>query len=293
MGPSFARFCVWSLKSIKTFGLGLEYLPHLRKVLFFFDPLYQRSRALSFVKKSLGEHDVLTLPGKSETGCIFLIHGGAFLLPLNGLYLSLALTLREITDKEIILVDYPLLPENPFPHALEKVLACYKTLKKTRPGPVYVLGDSAGGNLALAMTHALKDSRIPLPEHLILFSPWIDLTLSTKSLEERDSLDPLLPVPLMHQVVSLYLGPHPKKTAGTPLVSPLYGDFKDFPPLYVCVGEHEVLWDEIHELSHKFLRSKGRVKLRIGAKEIHDYPVLNPGSSSSQLVFKDLKEILT
>ncbi len=90
-----------------------------------------------------------------------------------------------------------------------------------------VAGDSAGGNLALALVHKLKSENRLLPRGLLLMSPWTDLTASGKSYQTKKEVDPVLDAEYIGQMVHNYAK---GQELENPLISPIFGDFVDLPP---------------------------------------------------------------
>ena len=137
------------------------------------------------------------------------------------------------------------------------------------PGNILLAGDSAGGGLCLALLMYLRDNEYPLPGGAILLSPWVgkcigylietcihlveDLTMSCESWESNADFD-VVPFPAQDDHLNpifLYLGERMEEYLTHPYASPLFGDFKDLPPLLIQVGDAEVLRDEITLLAHK------------------------------------------
>ena len=103
---------------------------------------------------------------------------------------------------------------------------------------VTVAGDSAGGNLALVLCHRLKQEGRRLPARLILMSPWTDMTASGKSYTERAELDPTITLDYIRAVRGAYAR---DQELTSPMLSPLFGDFRGFPPTLIQAGSNELL----------------------------------------------------
>ena len=112
-------------------------------------------------------------------------------------------------DATVHAVDYRLAPEFRFPAAYDDCVSAYTSLVGdggVNPGSLSVLGDSAGGNLALAVTVAARDRRLPLPARVAMISPFADLTFSGASIEQRRDLDPDVTRALLEFMAADYLG---------------------------------------------------------------------------------------
>jgi acetyl esterase/lipase len=140
-------------------------------------------------------------------------------------------------------IDYRLAPENPFPAGLEDCISVYRWLLENgiAANHIVVAGDSAGGNLTLALLVALRDKGMPLPAGAVALSPATDLTGSSESYISRRHLDPVLSNLGSTTIVSDYITSHDPHE---PYISPLFADLHGLPPILIHVGDHEVLLDD-------------------------------------------------
>ena len=147
----------------------------------------------------------------------------------------------------LLLLDYRLAPEHPFPAAIEDCILAYEWLAALGPEglapaqSMFIAGDSAGGGLTLATLLALRDRGLRLPEAGILLSAFADMTLSGDSLQSEEPLDPIMSPRCLPRFVRLYLG---DANARHPYSSPAFADFTGIPPLLLQVGEHEIIHDD-------------------------------------------------
>lgn len=183
---------------------------------------------------------------KHDKAAILYIHGGGFFCGSSRTYegLSVCLSARS-GGVPVFSLDYPLAPEFRFPAQLESAVAAYQNLLERGYDTIGLVGDSAGGNLVLALTLKLKQLEISPPASVCALSPWTDLTHSGNSVEKNASIDPIIPSQLLHHTANLYVGNYQFLT--DPFVSPLYAckeQLEDFPPLLIHVGENEVLLDD-------------------------------------------------
>lgn len=160
---------------------------------------------------------------------------------------------------DVLCFDYRLAPEHPYPAALEDAVAAWDYLMLLGYGAreVIVAGDSAGGNLALALTLSLKAQKRLLPRGLVLMSPWTDLTSSGESFQTKAEVDPVLNAEYIDRMKLAYTQ---GRDLENPLVSPLFGDHRDFPPTYIQVGENEVLYSDARRLYMRLLEEHVSVK---------------------------------
>jgi len=173
---------------------------------------------------------------------LLYIHGGGHIIGSAQHNLSNAIRISKASGMPILSVDYRLSPEHPYPADLNDALTAYHWLlaQGYKPEQIGVYGDSAGGGLALSLTLAAKDEGIPLPGAVMVMSPVTDVTWQGDSRIVLVDTDPVLRSPLKERY-PMWVGEHDPKD---PLISPLYGDYTDFPPLMIQVGTRERLMSD-------------------------------------------------
>ncbi len=189
-------------------------------------------------------------PYNAEPGrAILYLHGGAYTIGSPTTHRGLAGRIACAARARILLIDYRLAPEHPFPAALEDALASYAWLldKGFAPEHLAIGGDSAGGGLTLATAISLRDADRPLPAALFLISPWTDLTFSGHSIKSRANRDPVLTI-TDEWLENPYAGDYP---LDHPLLSPLFADLRGLPPTFIQVGSEEILYDDSARLEAK------------------------------------------
>jgi epsilon-lactone hydrolase len=282
------------LKLIKKMHFPISGLKFMRLAIQAHDFFYHPSPDIMHVKEDIQgvKIEKVYLKQAISNQVIFYIHGGAFIVGMNSLYQKFAEALTRCTRSTVVLIDYGVAPENPFPIGLEQCIGVYQYLLKEdlSPSDIIFMGDSAGGGLVLSTLIAGRDRQIPLPKAAVLFSPWVDLTLSNQALKEMDALDPIIPVDRMNQVVSLYLKEEPPMH---PLASPLYANLKGLPPLFVSLGTHEVLCDEGKALAQRARDAGVPVTLDIQKGMLHVYPLLMPQHPQSKKTLSKIKEFIS
>ena len=197
---------------------------------------------------------------------ILYCHGGGYSTRSSLYARTLTTKLAASTSMDVLSFDYRLAPEHPYPAALEDALKAWNHLMQYGYGArdVLVAGDSAGGNLALALTLKLKEQARLLPKGLLLMSPWTDLAGSGKSYLSKRDADPVLNAGYLDAMKENYLGAqNTQETWADPFVSPLYGDFEDFPPTYIQVGDQEILRSDSVLLYKKMNKAGVNVKIDI------------------------------
>lgn len=179
-------------------------------------------------------------PGNTQI--ILQLHGGGYIAALRNAYFQWAVQYSKIAGLcRVLTLDYRIAPEHPYPAALEDATDAYQWLLQNgyAAKDIVVVGDSAGGGLAMALCMKLREKKIPLPFGLIAMSPWTDLTLSGESYSSNFTRDPLFGNSKNSMVFNRdYIGNNNPKN---PYISPLFGDFHDFPPMLIQVGDLEML----------------------------------------------------
>ncbi len=182
---------------------------------------------------------------------ILFLHGGGYWLGSAEANSSVALSLADKTGLEIISVDYRLAPEHACPAALEDAVTVYKALLASGISPknISLVGESAGGGLALSTAQEIVRIGLPKPAAVGLIAPWTDLTFSGDSHKENNMcMDTRLSVEGLTGPAKAYAG---KLSLEDPLVSPLFGEFKNLPPMLIQVGSREILLSDATRLEQK------------------------------------------
>ena len=187
-------------------------------------------------------------------------HGGGYSTGSSLYARTLTSKLAASTSMDVLCFDYRLAPEHPYPAALEDAMKAWNYLMLLGYGArdVIITGDSAGGNLALALVLKLKEEDRLLPRGLVLMSPWTDLTSSGKSFETKAEMDPVLDKEYIDRMIQAYAGELDVKN---PFISPLFGDFAGFPPTYIQVGENEILLSDSLRLHQVLVDANVSVKM--------------------------------
>lgn len=226
----------------------------------------------------------------SPSGTILYLHGGAYTLGSIATHSNLAKMLAKTTSRRVLLIDYRLAPEHPFPAGLEDALSAYQWLLEqgNLPEEIIIAGDSAGGGLALATLLSLRDDRIPLPSRAVLFSPWTDLTLSGESITEKAAADFILNAPHLADMARLYAGDH---TLNHPLISPLFANLTGLPPLLIQVGTDEILLEDSHRLAQLAEKAGVEVQLEIYEEMFHVFHMF-PFFTETQQAFESISDLI-
>jgi sialidase-1 len=217
---------------------------------------------------------------------LLYLHGGGWVSGSGGNYLPLAAEISAAAKCAVLLIDYRLAPEHPFPAALDDCVAAHQWMMAHGPdcsggpdcsdgseGPsdakaTFVAGDSAGGNLTLATLLALKARRLPYPIGAIAISPATDFTLASDSLRSVD--DPIISAKTMPEFRSRYLG---QADARDPLASPVFGDYQGLPPILIQTGQEEMLRDDSIRVAIKARGNGVPVELEVWPGMMHVFQI--------------------
>jgi monoterpene epsilon-lactone hydrolase len=183
----------------------------------------------------------ISCPPVDPAKLMVLLHGGGFSTGSCKTHREMAARISLAAKIPVLVVDYSLAPENPFPAAVDDVVRVYKWLTKVdamRPSRIVLAGDSAGGGLAIQVLLALREAGEVLPGAVVLMSPWLDLSMSGESMESRAGVDPMTTRNDLLSAAKLYIGDRDPKD---PRISPVFADLHKLPPTLIQVGDHEVL----------------------------------------------------
>jgi monoterpene epsilon-lactone hydrolase len=186
-----------------------------------------------------------------EDRVLLYLHGGGYSIGSIESHRKLAGHLATAAGVRGMIIDYRLAPEHPFPAGLDDAVTAFSWLLREghQANHIAVGGDSAGGGLALATALALRERGLPAPAALVLLSPWTDLASTGESLTTNTGKDLVLGRGDEEDPgIAWYAGEH---DVTNPLISPLYADFRDFPPFIVHVGGDELLLDDSTRLAER------------------------------------------
>ena len=176
-------------------------------------------------------------------GIIIHLHGGAFAVGNALTHRAIGTHLAMHAGCKVLMLNYRLCPEHPFPAALMDVVETYQILKERNPNQAIALsGDSAGGNLAITATLHLQQHQQVLPNALGLICPWTDLKISNPSHQTNAAVDPYFPN--SERLIASAISYGGQEELTNPLISPQYAKITSFPPVMTHGGEFEALQDD-------------------------------------------------
>lgn len=210
--------------------------------------------------------------GAAEDGpAIMYLHGGAYVFGSARTHRSMLARVSERTGLPACLPGYRLAPEHSFPAALEDALSAYIALSAERD--VVLGGDSAGGGLALALLAEILKHGLRKPLGVFCFSPLTDLTFSGASIKANARADVLLPASRTGELAQMYMG---NANPGDPRASPLFARFPGAPPVWVTVGDTEILLDDTRRMAERLREHAVEVTEVIERDLPHVWPIFCP-----------------
>ncbi len=212
----------------------------------------------------------LTPDGAPEGEVVLYLHGGSYTGGSPDTHRGLAGSIALATGRTVVVLDYRLAPEDPFPAGLNDALLAFDQLA---PARIAIAGDSAGGGLAAAAALALRDRGGAQPVAVALISPWADLTQSAGTYTSRADVDPMLTDATLTQAAEAYLA---GTDARTPYASPVFGDLSGLAPMRVDVGSDEVLFDDSKALVEGAVAAGSPAELHEWPEMIHVFQAFPP-----------------
>lgn len=202
-------------------------------------------------------------PAEAKPDAVLLYwHGGAYLMGSSRSHRAMVSHIASSAGVRALVPEYRLSPEHRFPAALEDAQKLYRQLLADGilPSNIIVAGDSAGGNLAVAMLLALRHAGDPMPRATVLLSPWLDLAGTGESIVTRKDRDPLFDPDDLPFVISQYCDDDEQKN---PLVSPVYANLAGLPDTYIQVGDDEILLSDSERFAEKLRAAGGSAELEV------------------------------
>lgn len=211
----------------------------------------------------------IAAPGVNHEKVALYLHGGGFRLGSLRSHRDLMARLSAASGCRVLGVDYRLAPEHRFPAARDDAMAVYDwTLGQGFAArDIALVGDSAGGCLALNTALALRDARRPMPAAIATMSAWTDLSASRTSYDTHAALDPIHQRAMIVAVARNYLGPDVDPR--DPRASPLFADLDGLPSLLMQVGGRETVLDDTRDFARKAEQSGCAVTLEVWDGMIH------------------------
>ncbi len=211
---------------------------------------------------------------RSAKGILIYLHGGSYTIGIKEIQWKYIARMADKLQMSAMVINYSLAPEHPYPTALNEVLALIAALRSegmlSTTAGWYLIGDSAGGGLALATAFSLRDKKEPLPNKMILISPWLDITLSNPGIELVKAQDVMNRPDQAIANGKSYAGTHDRTD---PHLSPIFGNITGLPPVLIQTATEEMgIWDS-RKLAQMYLDAHIPITYHEEPGVFHDYPI--------------------
>jgi epsilon-lactone hydrolase len=207
--------------------------------------------------------------GASTEHVIFAIHGGGFIGGSVYTHRKMFGHLANAAGCRVFAVDYRLAPEHLFPAAHDDVFGAYEWLtRQFDASRIAIVGDSAGGGMAVATALRAGDAKMAMPAAIVLFSPWLDMTVSGETFASNREKDPFFKREGVEMLTRMVLGSADPRD---PRCSPIFADLRGLPPTYVQVGGDETLLDESRRFVERAKHAGADVRIDIFPAMLHTF----------------------
>jgi acetyl esterase/lipase len=220
-----------------------------------------------------GEYSIA--PSGDASRILLYFHGGGYCSGSIQSHRRLVTEAGRAARMRTLAVAYRLAPEHLFPAAYDDALTAWRFLRNHGIAAAHIAigGDSAGAGLTLALISCLRDAHEELPACAWLISPWMDLTMSGSTFESKAVVDPLIHKEYLDELANAYVPAGMDRK--DPRLSPLYADFRSFPPMLIQIGSDETLLDDAIRLAARAGAADVAVTLEIWSHMIHAWPLWN------------------
>lgn len=255
------------------------------------------------IKHNLNGLQIEQLVGENHNHkkAILHLHGGAYLKKYYDIYRMIALRYSKMSKgASVFSIDYRIAPEFTYPCALLDAQKAWDWILSLgyKEENIIIAGDSAGGNLALSLVMKLRDQKKVLPKALILMSPWGDFTASGDSYTYNIDKDPIFgsrksstqPKAIdMEPTIRAYAG---KTNLNNKYLSPIYGEYNNFPPMLIQVGTNEILESDSITIFEKAKEAKVDIRLSRYYGMFHDFQIFLNLIPESRAAWKEVEEFI-
>lgn len=219
---------------------------------------------------------------------IFYLAGGSYLNNPSPYHISMLKNLSERLNAKIILPIYPKAPSYTYDYAMPRLVNLYRDYY-TKNKNITLMGDSAGGGLALGLAHALTHEETPpkdlQPKHIILLSPWLDVSMSHQEIPKYENADPILSAWGLRRVGQLWARDADKMNHE--YVSPKNGSFDNLAPITLFTGTREIFYPDIRDFHKTLETAKHPVKYfeKEGMNHVYPiYPIAEAKEAQDQII---------
>lgn len=225
-----------------------------------------------------------TISSENANRTFLYLHGGAYVFGKADAGLAEGIIIANRLNIAVLCVDYRMPPDAPFPAAIDDVVTVYQNLLETRPANSLIIGGtSAGGGLAFAAVHKMRQLNLETPAAIYGGTPWVDLSKTGDTLFTHAGLDRILGnyEGLLGAAALLYAG---GQNLHNELLSPVYGEFVDFPPAFLVTGTRDLFLSDVARIHRKLRASNVLADLHVFEGMSHaDYLVVANSPESLEM----------
>ena len=207
---------------------------------------------------------------RTASHTVLYLHGGGYTEEVNPFHLNYCAKLAERIGALVLVPIYPLAPNHIWKETYDILTELYKVILKEKQGSVTIMGDSAGGGLAIAFCQYLKTVDLVQPDHLICLSPWVDVCMEDTDYEPYRPLDPMLDVAGLQTYGKAWAGDLDLRD---PKISPTFGDNHGLPKTLLITGTRGIFYPDICKFYENMRKDGCDVELMVGEGMNHVYPI--------------------
>ena len=235
--------------------------------------------------------ELVSSEGASDDTATLYLHGGGYVIGSPRTHREFARRLSASSQAQVLVIDYRLAPEDPFPAPVEDAVTAYRWLldEGYAPERLSIAGDSAGGGLTAATLVSIRDQGLPLPACGVCLSPWVDMEGLGDSMTSRADRDPMVQKEGLVSMAGVYLGGADPRS---PLAAPMYADLEGLPPLLIQVGASETLFDDAVRLDEKALAAGVETTFEEWDDMIHVWHIFAPILEEGQQAIERMAEFM-
>jgi acetyl esterase/lipase len=236
-----------------------------------------------------GPRALATAAHAPEQPVFLYLHGGGYVFGSPRTHRNLVSRISHVTALPALALDYRLPPVAVLPAPIEDALGAYRHLLDEGHAAerIVVVGDSAGGNLALELALHAAEAGLPRPAALVLLSPWTDLTLTSDSFMRNAARDPFIPPIALRRMARLALGgADPAGWRVSPLFAPA-PQLAQLPPTLIQVGSTEVLYDDAVSMAQRLAEAGVATELQVYERQPHVVPLWN-GTPEARTALREI-----
>lgn len=241
-----------------------------------------------YEEKFMGKQVFLLKPSSEIKKIVIFLHGGAYISQPLKYHWKFCNQIANRTSSLVVMPIYPLTPKHHFDEAFEFVKELYLQIKEKSNLSVVLMGDSSGGGLALSINMYLANHHLIQPNHLILISPWLDLTMSHPLIKRYEKIDPMLSIKPLKEIATIWAN---HTSLYDYRISPYFGEVENLNQVSIFVGTREILYPEIHDFVESLKCNEVKHHFYVGHGMNHDY-VLYPikeGKKALQIIIYEIK----